>query len=361
MEERSWMEHVGRAAESLLDTAYALLSALPCGTGAAHVELNGRTYEVVKLLGEGGFSLVYLVRDPASGQQFALKKIRCQYGEASVRDALAEVDAMNRFRGPNVIRACDTAVVRDDARASVLGNVPTHDEESGQGRVVYILLPYYANGNLQDAINAHDIHATHFDERTLLHLFLGACRGVQTMHHYVPPRTGDERTATATAPQGESAALLFDAESDAAYPPAPPMRVANAQEAVDAAAREANIMIADDRRTAVLMDFGSTLKARIPIQSRKEAVAHQDLAAERSSMPYRAPELFDVKTDVVLDEKVDIWALGCTLYAMAYLHSPFETASTTEQGGSLALALLGRSARRDPVVLADESGKAPLD
>lgn len=145
---------------------------------------------------------------------------------------------MNRFRGPNVIRACDTAVVRDDARASVLGNVPTHDEESGQGRVVYILLPYYANGNLQDAINAHVIHATHFDERTLLHLFLGACRGVQTMHHYVPSHTGGERAATA-APQGESAALLFDAESDAAYPPAPPMRAPDAPDAVDAAAREA--------------------------------------------------------------------------------------------------------------------------
>ena len=200
------MEHVGRAAESLLDTAYALLSALPCGAGGTHIDLNGRTYEVVKLLGEGGFSLVYLVRDPASGQQYALKKIRCQYGEASVRDALAEVDAMNRFRGPNVIRACDTAVVRDDARASVLGNVPTHDEESGQGRVVYILLPYYANGNLQDAINAHVIHATHFDERTLLHLFLGACRGVQTMHHYVPPHTGGERAETAaTPPQGSPA------------------------------------------------------------------------------------------------------------------------------------------------------------
>lgn len=33
----------------------------------------------------------------------------------------------------------------------------------------------------------------------------------------------------------------------------------------------------------------------------------QDLAAEQSSMPYRAPELFDVKTGITLDEKVDIW------------------------------------------------------
>jgi serine/threonine kinase 16 len=33
----------------------------------------------------------------------------------------------------------------------------------------------------------------------------------------------------------------------------------------------------------------------------------QDLAAEQSTMAYRAPELFDVKTGVSLDEKVDIW------------------------------------------------------
>lgn len=53
-------------------------------------------------------------------------------------------------------------------------------------------------------------------------------------------------------------------------------------------------------------------------------------------MPYRAPELFDVKTGKTLDEKVDIWvssvtmteayrqSLGCTLYACAYGQSPFE-------------------------------------
>ena len=51
-------------------------------------------------------------------------------------------------------------------------------------------------------------------------------------------------------------------------------------------------------------------------------------------MPYRAPELFDVKTGKTLDEKVDIWSLGCTLFAVAYGHSPFET-----EGSSIGMAV----------------------
>jgi serine/threonine kinase 16 len=57
-------------------------------------------------------------------------------------------------------------------------------------------------------------------------------------------------------------------------------------------------------------------------------------------MPYRAPELFDVKTDSVIDTKVDIWSLGCTLYACLVGKSPFE-ARSDETGGSLSICVLG--------------------
>lgn len=54
---------------------------------------------------------------------------------------------------------------------------------------------------------------------------------------------------------------------------------------------------------------------------------------------YRAPELFDVPSQCTIDEKVDIWSLGCTLYFMMYGESPFEKA-LNERGGSLALAII---------------------
>ena len=68
-------------------------------------------------------------------------------------------------------------------------------------------------------------------------------------------------------------------------------------------------MIADDG-TPILMDFGSTMKARVKVENRSQALMQQDIAAEQSTMAYRAPELFDVKTGVTIDEKVDIWVRG---------------------------------------------------
>src|SRR6201996_2237255 len=99
-------------------------------------------------------------------------------------------------------------------------------------------------------------------------------------------------------------------------------------------------MIDDNGTNPILMDLGSLAPSPTPITSRSLALAVQDTAAEHSTMPYRAPELFDVKTGTVIDTKVDIWSLGCTLYACLIGKSPFE-ARSEETGGSLSLCVLG--------------------
>lgn len=88
----------------------------------------------------------------------------------------------------------------------------------------------------------------------------------------------------------------------------------------------------------MLTDFGSVGPSQTIVETRQEALKLQEEMSVLSSMPYRAPELFDVPSPTVIDEKIDTWSLGCTLYFLMYGTSPFEKV-LAESGGSIALAI----------------------
>jgi serine/threonine protein kinase len=78
----------------------------------------------------------------------------------------------------------------------------------------------------------------------------------------------------------------------------------------------------------VLMDFGSVGPLYESIATRHQVRSIVEHASQYCTLPYRAPELFDggVNTgDSSIDfTKVDVWSLGCVLFAILFGYSPFE-------------------------------------
>ena len=335
-------------------------SCFPTSSNPTSLRINGRSLKTLRLLGEGGFSYVYLVQEASTSSLFAVKKIRCPFGEESVSLALREVEAYKLFSDcKNIIHSIDYSVESDRS-------------DSG-AKTVYILLPYYRKGNLQDVINANLVNGTRVDERQVMHWALGVLRALDRMHHHGLPRTDSSVHNVNKARQvrlqagGEldrAAADAADAAADEAdaqrrhhsdgeedQQPLMPSSGGIALLSNDPSApksyahrdiKPANIMLDDGEplATSILMDLGSLAPSPIHISSRSLALQVQDTAAEHSTLPYRAPELFDVKTGSAIDTKVDLWSLGCTLFAVLIGKSPFEMRSE-EMGGSLNVCIEG--------------------
>ncbi|CAB1103443.1 unnamed protein product [Ectocarpus sp. CCAP 1310/34] len=75
-----------------------------------------------------------------------------------------------------------------------------------------------------------------------------------------------------------------------------------------------------------LCDFGSCVQGRVPLDTAEQRANEEEVVEKTTTQMYRAPEMVDLYLERELTERVDIWALGCILYAVCYLKNPFQDA-----------------------------------
>ncbi|EMP27432.1 Serine/threonine-protein kinase 16 [Chelonia mydas] len=220
-----------------------------------------------------GFSYVDLVEGLQDGRFYALKRILC-HDKEDCREALHEVEMHGLFEHPNILRL--------EAHCMV---------EKGPKHEAWLLLPFLRRGTLWSEVEALRDKGTFLAEERIVPILLGICRGLQAIHA-----------------KGYAHRDL----------------------------KPTNVLL-DDEEQPVLMDLGSMNQARIEVKGSREAMAVQDWAAQRCTISYRAPELFTVESHCVIDERTDIWSLGCVLYCMMFGEGPYDL--IFQKGDSVALAV----------------------
>ncbi|XP_008783057.2 probable serine/threonine-protein kinase DDB_G0291350 isoform X2 [Phoenix dactylifera] len=267
------------------------------------VWINENRFRVLRQLGEGGLSYVYLVKEVVSDGAglarkksidpshisddgtYVMKKVPIQ-SEEQLKLVREEIRVSSLFNHPNLLPLLDHAII------AVKGA-----QQGSQNREAYLLFPVHLDGTLLDVTKVMQAKMDFFPTITVLQIFRQLCAGLKHMHSFDPSYAHND-------------------------------------------VKPGNIMITHRKGQpplAILMDFGSTCPARKEIRSPAEALQVQEWAAEHCSAPFRAPELWDCPSHANIDERTDIWSLGCTLYAIMYGSSPFEYV-LGESGGNLQLA-----------------------
>ncbi|XP_061392431.1 serine/threonine-protein kinase 16 [Musca vetustissima] len=261
---------------------WALIVKRGCFCSKETLTINGTKYTIKDRLAQGGFSLIDLAENNITRKLYAVKRITCH----SIDDqniALREIENCRRIDSENVIKVIDYEL---KGSADIVINTTS---------TLYIVLPYYKHGSLHDHLQMRAKRQDFMPESQIMQIFLGICEGLRAIHESKPVPLAHRDLKTA------------------------------------------NICLSDSFEP-IIVDLGSMTEARLQICGQSEAQRLQDEAEERSSIVYRAPELFSVKSYCTVDERTDIWSLGCVLYAMCFFHCPFDP--IYEKGDSVALAVL---------------------
>uniref|UniRef100_A0A914HBI8 non-specific serine/threonine protein kinase n=1 Tax=Globodera rostochiensis TaxID=31243 RepID=A0A914HBI8_GLORO len=250
-----------------------------CVSSQVDVEAEGRQYRMKRKIASGGFSQLFLAEDVESGDKVAVKKIVC-HGHSEADRVRREIGFLLRF------------AERSEHILSLLAVAEEHPVSTSVFHFS-LLFPYCKIGSLNDDLTHRSLSRDFMNQQRVLFLFLQICSAIEFLHNDRPPIAHRD-------------------------------------------IKPANLMFRDER-TLQLIDFGSATECPLRIEDARDSRRILDEAAELCTMPYRAPELFTCEIGAVIGESVDIWSLGCVLYALCYFRSPFD--GVHERGDSVALAV----------------------
>lgn len=224
--------------------------------------INGRKYIEEKLLGEGGFGYVYLVLPEIDQtKQFALKKINI-LDKNSVSHIKKEVSLWKSISNhPNIVKLIDYEI----------------NNETG-----LILMEYSSKGSLFKYINDVLIENNqNIDERLALGILKDITSGVNHMH-------------TSQVKPVQHRDIKIE-----------------------------NVLIIDGYYK--LCDFGSSSQETLTpsLDSKAKIKEEYSVYEKTTTFMYRPPEMVDEYLKLNVNEKVDVWQLGCLLYCLLYKKHPF--------------------------------------
>nr|GLL40862.1 probable serine/threonine-protein kinase DDB_G0280111 isoform X2 [Ipomoea trifida] len=225
------------------------------------IDIGNLKVQVRNIIAEGGFSCVYLARDVIHGSKhYALKHIMCN-DEEFMELVLKEINVMKSLNGhPNIVTLCAHSIF-----------------DMGRTKEALICMEY-CEKSLVSVLEGRG--SGYFEEKQILTMFRDICNAVFAMHCQSPPIAHRDLKAE-------------------------------------------NLLLGPDGLWK-LCDFGSTSTNHKRFEKPEEMGIEEDNIRKHTTPAYRAPEMWDLYRRELINEKVDIWALGCLLFRICYFKSAFD-------------------------------------